>query len=168
MQRLWPGRRAPRAVTAAMAADERVLAVSGELVATSLGLWVPDSGGHRRIGWHLVSKAVWGEGALTVTEATVIDTVAGVALLADQAPRSFPLDRPGKLPHAVRLRVTGGIRSSHHKELPGGGAWVVQRKVPGTGGVVLQLRADPGTDSAAVRALAGQLGTQVRRLLGDD
>ena len=58
------------------------------------------------------------------------------------------------MPEAVHARVTGSIRSRHHRDLPGGGAWFVQRKVPGRDGIVLQVRADPGTDTDVVRQVA--------------
>jgi len=66
----------------------------------------------------------------------------------------------------VRARVTGSIKSSHHRELPGGGAWVVQRKVVGQDGFVFQVRADPGTSQDAVRSLAAAVVAGVRRLHG--
>ena len=53
--------------------DERVVAAAttGEgdpLVVTSHGLWLAEpDGGARRVGWHLVSKATWQSGTLTVT-----------------------------------------------------------------------------------------------------
>ena len=50
--------------------------------------------------------------------------------------------------------ATGSIKSRHHRDLPGGGAWFVQRAVAGRDGVVLQVRADPGTDADAVRRVA--------------
>jgi hypothetical protein len=58
--------------------------------------------------------------------------------------------------------VEGSIRSRHHRDLPGGGAWFVQRKVAGRDGVVLQVRPDAGTDPAVVR----QVVADVERTLG--
>ncbi|ODU05324.1 MAG: hypothetical protein ABS81_07825 [Pseudonocardia sp. SCN 72-86] len=137
--------------------DENVVAVaevagSGHLVVTSWGIWLPGSGS-RRIGWHLVSKAVWGDGALLITEAAE-DTADGVVILTDLPPLRLRLDEPGKVPQAVHTRVTGSIRSRHRRDLPGGGVWFLQRKVPGRDGTVLQVRADPGTDADQVRRLA--------------
>ena len=86
----------------------------------------------------------------------------GAVLLADRPPRRFRLVDPGKLPEAVHARVEGSIRSRHHRDLPGGGAWFVQRKVPGRDGTVLQVRPDPGTDPAVV----AQLAADVVRSLG--
>ena len=66
------------------------------------------------------------------------------------------------MPEAVHARVEGSIRSRHRRDLPGGGAWFVQRKVPGRDGTVLQVRPDPGTDPAVV----AQVAADVVRSLG--
>lgn len=153
--------------------QEHVLGVAelgggGQLVATSLGLWLPDGDGVRRIGWHLVSKATWEQGWLTVTEAEETGTVEGAVLLTDRPVRRLRLARPGKVPEVVHVRVTGSIRSSHHRDLPGGGAWVVQRSVAGRDGFVLQVRPDPGTDLDAVRTLAAGVAARVREVRKSD
>ena len=83
-------------------------------------------------------------------------------LLADLPPRRLRLADPGRVPETVHARVEGSIRSRHRRDLPGGGAWFVQRKVPGCDGIVLQVRPDPGTDVAAVR----QVVADVERTLG--
>ena len=145
--------------------DERVLGTAsvdggGYLVATSLGLWLPEA---RRVGWHLISKATWGSGVLTVIEAVEEGTAGEAVLLADQPPQRFVLAQPGPVPRVVQARVTGAIRNRHHQDLPGGGAWFVQRQVPGGGGVVLQVRADPGTDPEAVRRMAAEVAARLRR-----
>jgi len=62
----------------------------------------------------------------------------------------------------VHARVEGSIRSRHHRDLPGGGAWFVQRKIAGRDGTVLQVRPDPGTEETVVRQVAGD----VARTLG--
>jgi hypothetical protein len=134
------------------------LAESAHLVLTQLGLWVPEGAQARRIGWHLVSKAVWDRGALVITEAISIGQVGDAVLLSDLPPRRFVLVAPGKVPEVVRQRVTGSIRSSQRCELPGGGACFVRRRVPGLDGVVLQVRADPGT-------AAGALESKIREVL---
>lgn len=145
--------------------DERVLAVAessaGQLVATRLGLWVPDGTGVRRIGWHLIDKATWGDGALTVVEAAEDGTAGDAVLLAERPPARYVLARPGRLPEVVHARVTGSIRSRHYHELPSGGAWFVQRSVPGADGVVLQVRPDPGTDRDAVTTLAAAVAAKI-------
>jgi hypothetical protein len=137
----------------------------GHLVATSLGLWVPTDDGPRRIGWHLLSKVTWGDGDLTVIEADETGTAGDAVLLADRRPRRYALGNPGKLPQAVHRRVTESIRSRHHRELPGGGAWFVQRKVPGQDGIVLQVRPDPGTDQDAVHTVATEVAAKIREAL---
>ncbi|HEX5405309.1 MAG TPA: hypothetical protein VFX16_23775 [Pseudonocardiaceae bacterium] len=153
--------------------DENVLAVAdladgGHAVATSFGLWLPDGDGVRRIGWHLISKATWNQGSLAVIEADEIGSVADAVLLADRPARRLRLGQPGRLPQVVHARVTGSIKSRHHRDLPGGGAWFVQRSVAGRDGIVLQVRADPGTDQDAVRSLAAQVAEQVRKVRRTD
>ena len=148
-------------------AEERVLATAalaggGHVVVTSYGLWLPGEGEARRLGWHLVSKASWRDGALTLIEAQEQDELDGAVLLADQPPLRLRLAEPGRVPEMVHARVEGSIRSRHHRELPGGGAWFVQRKIAGRDGTVLQVRPDPGTDEAVVRQIAGD----VARTLG--
>ena len=159
----------PAGFAGELAADERVLGVAtlpddGHVVATSYGLWLPEGDGPRLVRWHLISKATWGQGTLTVVEADETGTVAGAVLLADRPARRLRLRRPGRVPEAVHARVTGSIKSRHHRDLPGGGAWVVQRSVPGQDGFVLQVRADPGTDQDAVRSLAAKVAEQVGRI----
>jgi hypothetical protein len=157
----------PADVAGRLAADERVLAVAAladekQLVVTSYGLWLPGDEGVRLLGWHLVSKATWGSGALTVVEAEETETIGGAVLLTDLPPRRLRVAEPGRVPETVHARVEGSIRSRHHRDLPGGGAWFVQRKVPGRDGIVLQVRPDPGTDVAVVR----QVVADVERTLG--
>ena len=153
-------------------ADERVLGVAeltdgGHVVATSLGLWLPDGDGVRRVGWHLISKATWAQQPsreLVVTEAEETGTVGEAVLLTDRPAHRFTLATRGSLPEVVNARVTETVKSAHHRELPGGGAWFVQRKVSGADGIVLQVRADPGTDQDAVRTVAGQVAGKLREL----
>lgn len=167
---------APARVADRLEADEHVVAVApvdggGELVATSVGLWLPGAEGAEgaegagRVGWHLVSKASWTGGTLTVVVADQVGTAGQAVLLADRTPLAFRLAQPGKLPEAVHARVAGSIRSRHHRDLPGGGAWFVQRKVPGRDGVVLQVRADPGTDPEIVEGVAREVAERLRRAL---
>jgi hypothetical protein len=158
------GRGVPPDFAGELADDENVLAAAGDLVATSLGLWVPADDGVRRIGWHLISKATWGDGTLSVVEASEQDSEPGVVLIADLPPRRFVLETPGTLPKVVHARVTGSIKSRHHQDLPGGGAWFVQRKVPGVDGILLQVRADAGTDPAAAMSFAKEVATRLREV----
>lgn len=149
-----------------LASDEQVLATAegseGALVATHLGLWLPDAGGPRRVGWHLVSKATWEDGLLVVVEAEETGAAGGAVLLRDRPAQRFRLTKPGKLPETVHARVTGSIRSSHHRDLPSGGAWFVQRKVPGRDGVVLQVRPERGADEAALAEFAREVEQRMR------
>lgn len=147
-----------------LAADEQVLAVGraadGPLLATRLGLWLPAG---RRVGWHLISKATWDDGLLVLIEAAETGTAGDAVLLRDHAPQRFRLTDPGRVPEVVHERVTGSIRSRHHRELPGGGAWFVQRKVPGQDGIVLQVRAEEGTDAAVLADFAAQVSERLRQ-----
>jgi hypothetical protein len=159
----------PDDVAGRLVADERMVAVGtladgGHLVATTMGLWWPEDDGPRRVGWHLISKATWNNTWLSVIEAEETGTVDDAVFLTDRPARRWRLARPGKMPETVHARVTGSIRSRHHRDLPGGGAWVVQRSAPGRDGIVLQVRADPGTDPQAVRAFAAQVAQQVRNV----
>lgn len=130
------------------------------LVATSHGIWLPEQ---RRIGWHLVSKATWSDGTLTLVEAAeeplgAAEEPLGAAavLLVDLPARRFTLADPGKLPQTVHQRVQASILSRHRRDLAGGGVWLVRRKVPGRGLVQLQIRPDPGTDADAARRVAAE------------
>lgn len=164
----------PEGFTGRLEADERVVATArtadgAHLVVTSRGLWLPtvtSSGGkgERRVGWHLVSRATWGNGAFAVVEADEVEEIAdGAVLLADRPARRFRLVEPGRLPEAVHARVEGSITGRHHRDLPGGGAWFVQRKVPGRDGTVLQVRPDAGTDRAVVVQVAADVARALTR-----
>ncbi|AHH95101.1 hypothetical protein GCM10010174_56350 [Kutzneria viridogrisea] len=157
-RRLTGAAELPEGFTGELDAEEHVLAVGGELVATTAGLWLPGLG---RVGWHLISKATWGNGVLTVVVAEQTGQAGQAVLLTDQSPRRYPLERPGRLPEAVHRKVTGSITARHRHELPGGAAWFVQRRVPGRDGVVLQVRADPGTDAQAVAELAARVSAKL-------
>jgi hypothetical protein len=166
LQRLLGREGAPAGSVGSLLPDEHVLASAaltggGHLVVTSHGLWFPDGQAPRFVGWHLVSKAAWQGGAIVLVEAVEGETVDNVVLLADRPPRRLGLAEPGRVPKVVHERVTGSIRSRHHRELPGGGAWFVQRKVAGRDGFVLQVRPDPGTDPALVRRFAAEVGKQL-------
>lgn len=148
----------PAAVAEHLAAEEAVVATAtvtggGTLVVTSWGIWPPGET-PERIGWHEIGKATWDRTALVVIPTVAEQIAPGTELLTDARPRRFRMAEPGKVPQAVQERVTGSIRSRNHRELPGGGAWVLQRKVPGRDGLVLQVRPDAGTDPVAARRLA--------------
>jgi hypothetical protein len=147
--------------------DEHVVAAAevtggGQVVVTSRGLWLAGSGAAlQRLSWHLISKATWEGGALAVIPAREVETVEGAVLIADEPPMRVRLAEPGRVPEAVHRRVTGSIKSRHHRALPGGGAWFVQRTVAGRDGIVLQVRPDPGTDADAVRRVAGEVARTI-------
>lgn len=149
----------PEGFAGLLDAEERVLAGGplvdgGHIVVTTLGVWLPEG---RRVGWHLVSKATWSNGVIGLVEADEVETVDGVVLLADRPVRRLRMAEPGRVPQAVHERVTSSVRSRHHRDLPGGGAWFVQRKVPGRDGTVLQVRPDPGTDGAVLRRMVADV-----------
>jgi hypothetical protein len=170
LRRLFGAEALPAGSTGRLEPDERVLATArtvdgAHLVGTSWGLWVPDAGGVRRVGWHLVSRATWRDGAFAFVEAVEAverEEADGAVVLVDRPVRRFRLVEPGTLPEVVHARVEGSIRSRHHRDLPGGGAWFVQRKVAGRDGTVLQVRPDPGTDPA----VAAQVAADVAKALG--
>lgn len=153
------GQDVPDVVRQRLADGEHVLATAatgtgGYVAVTALGLWVPDEQGVRRIGWDVISKAVWRGDVLTVIEAEVVERAGEAQVLRDLPPIRHVLPKPGKIPYLVRQRVESSIRSRYRKELPGGGAWFVVRKLPGTDGSVLQVRPDPGTEPDVVRDIA--------------
>lgn len=136
----------------------------GHMVATSLGLWLP---GSRRVGWHMISKATWGGGALVLIEAEEASRAGDAVVLRDLPPVRFVFVRSGKLPDIIHARVTKSIASRHRQELPGGGAWFVQRRVPGQNGVVLQVRPDQGTDEDAVNRVAEEVAAKLSLMKPD-
>lgn len=153
----------PSDVAARLEGDERVLATAtlapaGQLVVTSWGIWAP---GAERLGWHEVAKATWEGGQLVVIPTTAREVGPGTVLLTDGPARRFRLDDPGKVPQAVHERVTGSIRSRSHRDLPRGGAWVLQRKVAGRDGLLVQVWPDAGTDPDAVERLAAGVAAKI-------
>ncbi|NED48734.1 hypothetical protein [Amycolatopsis sp. SID8362] len=160
------GDRTPADFTGTLAPGEDVVDSApveggGYLVVTALGLWVPAGDGARRVGWHLVGKATWSDGVFTLTESEEAGTAGAAVVLADRPPVRFRLPAPGKVPREAYQRVEGSIRSRHRQEIGSGGAWFVQRKVPGRDGSVLQVRPDPGTDVALVAAIAEQAAAKL-------
>ncbi len=150
--------------------DERVLTwadtASGPVVATPLGLWLP--GYEERLPWHLVDKATWKNGILTLVPA--VDTGDGV--LVEQTPRAVRVTVPRDLPNTVRVRVQKAIAFTRHHPLPVDGprrgVRVVGRRVPGRDGISWQLVFDRGVDrdDPAVRAAAAAYVEQARVELG--
>ena len=162
------GDRLPEGFPGTLDAGEEVVVSApveggGHLVVTARGLWIPDGGGARRVGWHLIGKAGWKDDVFTLTESEETGTAGSAVVLTDRTPVRFRLADPGKVPFQVRLRVDGSVRSRHRQEIGDGGAWFVQRKVPGRDGSVLQVRPDPGTDLALVEAIAEQVTAKLAR-----
>ncbi|WP_410642453.1 hypothetical protein [Amycolatopsis sp. lyj-346] len=143
------------------AVDSAPVEGGGHLVVTALGLWIPSADGARRVGWHLIGKAAWADGVFTLTESSEVGTAGSAVVLADLPPVRFRLPSPGKVPREAYQRVEGSIRSRHRQDIGTGGAWFVQRKVPGRDGTVLQVRPDPGTDVALVEAIAEQVAAKL-------
>jgi hypothetical protein len=165
--------KAPPEAVARLDPDERVVSWApvsgGAVVATPLGLWLP---GHPdRLPWHLIDKATWQGGILTLIPA--VD--AGDGVLVEQPPRAVRLDHPRDIPQTVRVRVQKAIAFTRHHPLPGPegrgvrrGVRVVGRRVPGRDGVTWQLVFDDGVDrdDPAVRAAAAAFVEQARVELG--
>jgi hypothetical protein len=136
----------PEDVLRQLLPDERVVAWAaidsggGAVVATNRGLWWPFADGPRRIGWELVSKAVWRDSVLTVTEAQVHDV-----LLIDLAPVSVRISEPQNLPPTVRKRVESSVVRSEVAFVEGGSALFVGRRIPGQDGVTWWARLEGNT-----------------------
>lgn len=160
----------PAEAVARLDRDERVVSFAdtptGTALATPLGLWLP--GYEERLPWHLIDKATWKDGTLTLVPA--LDTGDGV--LDELAPRAARLTVPRDLPKTVQVRVLKAIAFTRHHPLPGDGVRrgvrVVGRRVPGRDGVTWQLVFDDGVDRTdpAVRAAAAAYTEQARAELG--
>ena len=111
--------RPPAGALAALAAsggNERVLSWAdvdddGTVVlATPSGVWWPDaeSGAPRLLRWEYIDQAVWRDGVLTITEATVVDDL----LLVERRPVSVPLVQPAG-PAADHPQARGGQHRAH-------------------------------------------------------
>lgn len=146
----------PAQALAGLERDERVVswadtAAGAVVLATQRGLWWParTEDGLRLIGWQHVSKAVWREGRLTVTEADVDDDL----IVIDRAPVGVELAVPRDLPPTVRKRVEANIVRTELTPVAGGAARIVARRVPGEDGLRWWARLEPGTpDTDRVRS----------------
>jgi hypothetical protein len=147
--------RVPAAVRDRLPTTERIVSwadtTDGEvIVATPSGLWWPEPGEPRLIGWHEVDKAVWRDGTLSVVQADVLDDL----LLVDRAPVRAQLSVPRDLPPTIRKRVEANVVRSQLLPVPGGSARFVARHVPGRDGLSWWARLEPGTaDTEQVRAV---------------
>jgi hypothetical protein len=144
--RLTRRRNLPEGMT--LERGERVLAVSGETVATDAALHFSGGSGFTRLPWERVEQAAWKDGLLVVRE------VGG-------ARHNVRLTEPGSVPEAVRERVTATVLVSTHVKLPGGGVRIAARR-PAKGGGDLRWTfvfdtgldpADPGLLAQAEQAL---------------
>lgn len=155
--------RPPPHVAAGLDPDDRLLswaAVSGGgfLVASRLGLRPPDG---CRIAWHVIDKAVWRDGKLTVTEAAEV----APQVLAAVPTVSYSLAEPRDLPAVVRSRVTSSIAyTSRHSLASGGSVQIIARRVPGQDGLTWSMRFARAADrdDPALRAAADQLLADAR------
>jgi hypothetical protein len=153
----WPWRRRalPAALTAALEADEhvQVLAdcVDGKVLAgTRFGLWVIENEKATRLGWESIAKARLSARVLMIIPTQVIDQwVDGTQVLLDEAPREYILAGRSGLTDVVHTRVRRSVAASRYLPYPGGGGWVVLRRVPGRDGLTRQVRLDPGADARA-------------------
>lgn len=145
--------RPPADVVALLDRDERIVSWADvddgtAVVATSAGLWWPNTAGSRRISWHLIDKAVWRDGQLTVIEAEVADEV----LLVEKRPVSVPICVARDLPPTVRKRIESTVVRSQVLPVDGGSARFVARRMPGMDGVNWFARLEDGTpDTPLVR-----------------
>ncbi|MGN6609775.1 MAG: hypothetical protein ACTHMS_22530 [Jatrophihabitans sp.] len=160
--------RPPAAALAVLDAGERVVSWADTdegtvVLVTPRGVWWPDAGSNRLIGWQHISKAVWQDGALTITEGDVDE-----GIIRDRAPVSVRLAVPRDLPPAIRKRVQLNVVSTEVATIaPLGSARFVARHLPGRDGVVWWARFEPGTPDtpatrASVRARLAQLDEQWR------
>lgn len=141
----------PAALTTALQADEEILAsaqeaAGGWMAVTRYGIWkLPVDGEPKLVPWTLISKVTWQTPILHVVRADVVGELAGAELIVDRHPYNYEIAEPGKLTDVIHQRVRSGIISSTHHDFPGGGGWLVVRRVPGQDGPLAQVRLDPGT-----------------------
>jgi hypothetical protein len=142
-----------------MEKGERVLAVSGETVATTAALHFMNADSFTRLPWERVERAAWRDGLLVVHE------VGG-------GRHTVPLSEPGSVPETVRERVTSTVVVSTHVNLPGGGGKGVRiaarRPARGGGEPRWTLVFDPGLDptDAALLAQAERAMEEIRHQTG--
>lgn len=141
----------PAALISALQADEEILAsaqeaAGGWLAVTRYGIRkLPVDGDPHLVPWPLISKVTWQAPILHVVRADVVGELAGAELIVDRHLYNYEIAAPGKLTDVIHQRVRSGIISSTHHEFPGGGGWLVVRRVPGQDGPLAQVRLDPGT-----------------------
>jgi hypothetical protein len=153
--RLTRRRNLPEGLT--LEKGERVLAVSGETVATDAALHFQDGTDFTRLPWERVEQAAWKDGMLVVRE------VGGGRHIVQ-------LTDPGSVPEAVRERVTSTVVVSTHVKLPAGGGVRITARRPakGAGDPRWSLLFDQGLDpsDAGLLAQAEQAMEEIRRQTG--
>ena len=98
----------------------------------------------------MVAKARLSARVLSIIPTEVVDEFAdGTVVLIDESPREYTLSGRSGLTDVVHTRVRRSVASSRHLEFPGGGGWVVLRRVPGRNGLIRQVRLDAGADAGA-------------------
>lgn len=142
----------PAALKAALETDEHVQVIAdcvdGKVLAGSrFGLWVIENEKATRLGWEMIAKARLTARVLAITPTRVIDEwVDGTQVLLDEVPREYTLAGRSGLTDVVHTRVRRSVAASRYLPYPGGGGWVVLRRVPGRDGLTRQVRLDPGAD----------------------
>src|SRR3569833_4670288 len=152
--RLTRRRNLPEGLT--LEKGERVLAVSGETVATNAALHFQDGTGFTRLPWERVEQAGWKDGMLVVRE------VGG-------GRHTERLTEPGAVPETVRERVTSTVVVSTHVKLPAGRGVRITPRRPAIGGDPRwSLLFDQGLDPAdpGLLAQAEQAMEEIRRQTG--
>lgn len=129
-----------------LVSGERVLASASAtdgayVIATDLGLWLPEGRAHRRISWESIDRAMWHRetAQLTVVESTPLGrpSLRHTIHLAD----------PGRLVDVVRDLVNATVVISRHVPLHGEhGVRVVGRRRPGGDRVAWTVSVDQGID----------------------
>ncbi|MER5322623.1 hypothetical protein [Streptosporangium roseum] len=147
--------RMPAEVRAAVVPPDRVLTYAegpdGHVIATDRALYL----GGTRLPWFQVDRGVWDEEGLTVV------TTAG------EAHRAL-LPEPGRIPEAVRERVTASIVVNQYAPLDArGGVRLVARRTDDDR-MIWEFVFDSGMDPAdpGLRALAEQALEETRRSFG--
>ncbi len=167
----WRRRTLPPPLIAALDEDEHIQAVADltdgtSLAASRFGLWHLSGEKASRVGWEAIAKARLTGSVLAVIPTRVVGEYPdGTTVLADDVAHEYVLVARSALTDIVHSRVRRSVAASRHLPHPGGGGWVVLRRIPGRDGVVTQFRLNPGADPAApgladaVAAVAADLGS---------
>jgi hypothetical protein len=125
----------------------------GFVVVTDRALRLP---GAEALPWHRIDRAQWDQQGLSVT---ATDGTAHRVLVPE----------PGRVPEAVRERVTSSILVNRHVRLSAaGGVRLVARRLPGRSEAGWDLVFDPGLNPSdpGLRAAAEQALEDLRRTMG--